>query len=108
MCKHGPLSIGFDLEYCSRGNADQLNVVLPLVKLEIVSRLHLLLDIAETLSDLHALFLCHTDFKPQNILLTVNLSGKIEAKISDFGGIEAIGKPITQCNFLFSDYETRK
>lgn len=106
--KQGSLTIGFDFEYCSVGNADQLKVLFPLAKREILQRLHILLDIAETLTDLHALHLCPTDFKPQNILLTSRLPGELEAKICDFEGIEAEGQPIAQCNFLFSDYETRK
>jgi len=100
--------IGFDVEYCSEGDAEKLVRTPPFSRNEVKKRLYLLKDVAEAVSDLHALHLGHNDLKPKNILLTTIRQRETEAKIGDFGGIGRIGTPILQSNFFFSDYETRQ
>lgn len=108
LYKHEHLSIGFDFEYFSEGDADRFSLSPPDSIAELKTRLHVLQDLAQTISDLHSLGLAHTDLKPQNIILKRDARGAIEAMLSDFGGIGRVGNKIAQYSFLFSDYQTRQ
>jgi serine/threonine protein kinase len=49
-----------------------------------------LLDIARGLHDLHLLNIVHADLKPSNILLFPHATGRVLAKISDFGFCQSV------------------
>ena len=86
------ISTGFDespyfleLEY---GGENLLTWSKPAGRLDILSeqqRIDLFLDLAKTLSDLHALPLIHADIKPQNILVAPTDDGRWHLRLVDFG-----------------------
>ncbi|KAK2750107.1 hypothetical protein FQN57_004600 [Myotisia sp. PD_48] len=53
--------------------------------LSLPTKLSLLRDVLEGISILHELMVVHGDIKPDNILIFRDTSGKLTAKISDFG-----------------------
>lgn len=71
------------VEYAARGTLE--DCLSMSTSLELNQKLHLAGDIAEGLDALHKCRIVHSDLKPANILVSVTSSGRLTAKLSDFG-----------------------